>query len=608
MSSLAASCCHSLSGISNFLIPKNFQFTGRIAHPDGSPLHDQKLKLYLDLYFLKVPLASTYTDKAGDFTFDFRATKLPFQDQALIVEVVEDKLKSPSSFFSYFRSSERGVDELKINHKFTDERFSCPGLVGELYEYASDLPILQQPEDRGQRPQQWGLGWYADLLKYGGSDLLKDVYFKRFRTNASIDTLMESYGVNRTMLHSPEATLELIFNGIYPCDLLSTQEQGIYAVEINWDDYEKKNDPVLPNTQLLLSFEDDQPKIEKVIIQYPGEHVQEAVPGNHMFNNFLYHFNCSAFYMGEIASHLATGHINTEQYAMAAFRHLNCHPLGNLLKPHLREVTEIDHAGKTAIFGSEGILAEGPLTVKGIRDCIRDQLRKLCYSNFRPRTVLFEGHRYAKASNKYWEILDRVVGKFFDQNNIKVDDPDTIKKWHQIYYMSESLVNHSPAHREQDHRDYSRVYDPSEADNPDFPGREVRNGELRSMRPITLNQEAPSAEDIIRLKQFCMHAIFQSTFQHWWVHSSQKIWGMQMQLASLAPKKNGELPYGDTESGAAQHQISIAKILTVFKRGVLVENPNKEIFRELITELFENEVFFREQGLDIHWLPYGVFI
>ncbi|MCH1429500.1 MAG: hypothetical protein L7U87_01950 [Chlamydiales bacterium] len=593
-------------GISSFFIPDNFEISGSLSHPNADPLHDQKLKLYLKLFYFKIPLATARTDENGKFQLKFKATKIPYREQELVIKVVEDKLKEPESFFNF--STEKELASIRISKKFSEKKVDYPNLQTELYEYEDDLPMLKHPEKNELRPQQWGISYYKSLLKAVFDEKIKDLYFTFFDDEASLEKLVKYYGGNDDIKHSMEKTIEMIFNGIFPCDPLKTDKEGVYLVEIKWDGYEKKPTPVIPNTKLYFTLENETPEIVELHLEYPPHESVVYKPEDEDFLKALYHFNCAAFYKGEITKHLAIGHLASEQYAMAVFRHLKDHPIGRLLKPHLREVMEINHLGKSAIFGPEGILARGPLTVDAIRDYLRDDLRKIDYSNFNPRKVLYPGHRFAVAANKYWEILEKTIDLFFKENDINPTNPEVKKQWYQVYYMSKALVEHSVEHRDSDDKDYEALLDKNEADDPSFPGRKYFNGELKTVRPITENKAEPTIEDIQRLKLFCMHALFQVTFWHWWIHSSQKTWGIQLQLASLAPQENGDLPFGDTRKKDAKHQLSISKSLTDFDRGVLIENPNGDIYPALITELRRNKEFFMSLGLNVNELPYGTII
>ncbi|SCA58873.1 hypothetical protein AB751O23_AX_00030 [Chlamydiales bacterium SCGC AB-751-O23] len=517
------------------------------------------------------------------------------------IDILEEKLKVPWSIFSVLSDPMRPVDTIVVPEGLDLE------LEGKLYERADDLPILKQAEDSSLRPQQWGASWYLSLLEAAKGEVLKDFYYTRVKPNASIEEMLGAYGANSSILLSPESTIQLIFNGIYPCNPLKTDQEGVFKVEINWDGYEKKDDPVIPNASLLYSMVDCKPVISEITLQYEGEEERVFKPENPDFLKALYHFNCSAFYKGEISKYLGK-HISSEQYALAVFRCLNNHPIGTLLKPCLREVVEIDNRGKKDIFGDQGILARGPLKTSSIKDHLRDDLRGIDYSNFSPREVLFEGHNHAKCGQKFWEILETALDKFFTENKINHEDPETKRMWYQIYHLSETLVGNSVEHREEDDKNYNSFLDTNEIDNPGHPGRRVVDGQLKTVRPITNSIDNPTEEDIQRLKQFCMHAIYEVTFGHWWVHASQKTWGLEMGLASLAPKKFGDLPYGGTEHAPAQHQISISKTLSDFDRGGLIANMNGDVYQGLIEGLRGEADFFSQHGLDIHKVPYGTII
>ena len=149
--------------------------------------------------------------------------------------------------------------------------------------------------------------------------------------------------------------------------------------------------------------------------------------------------------------------------------------------------------------------------------------------------------------------------------------------------------------------------DPSEKDDPNLPKVKI-DGEERALRPITINKDIPTKEDIERLKQFCTHSLFMVTFWHWWIHSSQKTWGKNLHLASLAPEKPADLPYGNTKADAAQRQLSISTSLTDFEHPGLIANPHGDIYPYYISELRKYKDPLLRLGLNVSELPYGIII
>ena len=52
----------------------------------------------------------------------------------------------------------------------------------------------------------------------------------------------------------------------------------------------------------------------------------------------------------ELDEHFTYTHLNTEQFAIAAYRNLRLNPVANLLLPHLKEVALINHSADKAIL------------------------------------------------------------------------------------------------------------------------------------------------------------------------------------------------------------------------------------------------------------------
>src|SRR6185369_4127844 len=139
----------------------------------------------------------------------------------------------------------------------------------------------------------------------------------------------------------------------------------------------------------------------------------------------------------EVDEHFTGTHLNTEQYAIAAYRNFRQNPLACLLFPHLKEVALINHsADKIIIHGY--IPSATALTEKGIHDRTRDTLGMQDWKNWEPMKVLCDQHDCARADRLFWEILVEYVEDFFEKNltNIQLH-------WREVYHFSKDLVEHA---------------------------------------------------------------------------------------------------------------------------------------------------------------------
>jgi hypothetical protein len=231
----------------------------------------------------------------------------------------------------------------------------------------------------------------------------------------------------------------------------------------------------------------------------------------------------------EVDEHFTSTHLNTEQYAIAAYRNFRNNPLACLLFPHLKEVALINHtADKIIIHGY--IPSATALTEKGIHDRTRDILGMQDWKNWEPMKILSEQHNCAKADRLFWNLLVEYVDDFFSKNLTEIQ-----RHWHEIYHFSNDLVNHAvpvflsdidlnnlpPAGKklaEDRFEYYSFQYGfDTKAE------RAVVNGELKTVSPITtatMFEDAPPG-DLHNIKQACCYAIMMATYMHTWINEHQ---------------------------------------------------------------------------------------
>ena len=269
----------------------------------------------------------------------------------------------------------------------------------------------------------------------------------------------------------------------------------------------------------------------------------------------------------EVDEHFAGTHVNTEQYAMAAYRNLRLSPIATLLFPHLKSVVLINHAADKILL-KEYIPQASAFTYEGLLARCEDVMGVLDWKSWRPMKPLSEAHTSARAEQLFYDLTTQYVDYFIETNL------EAIKKnWIEIYLFSEDLVNHSvpvflsgkdeqsltTAERERNAE--MKAYLAGQFVFDYNMPRERRNGELKTISPITMVRAlSPENEhhEIANLKKACTYMIFVATYLHTWANEHQ-----YEDIGEVLYNCLG-LRFGDKESGvlAPESDLDIAPDLT----------------------------------------------
>lgn len=319
----------------------------------------------------------------------------------------------------------------------------------------------------------------------------------------------------------------------------------------------------------------------------------------------------------EVDEHFAATHLNTEQYAVAAYRNLRLNPIATLLLPHLKEVVLIDHAADTSLF-RDYLPRATALTARGLKDRLYDIMGVLDWQGWKPMPPLSEAHYYARGEQLFWQLTGEYVDGFID------DHLDDIKRyWFEIYRFSDDLVRHSvPVYlsevdlsqlppREyalaQERLDYYRLvygFDPAAP-------RQRLDGTLKVVSPITRHAEWSDdrADDLQRLRDACRYIITTATFQHSWINEHQ-----YDDLGEILYSCGG-LRFGDKPRGvmAPESDLSIAPDLTRATEmlwftnflsrteyGFITRNEEQDVNPRFSRLLLAREADFAQLGIDVH--------
>ncbi|MEQ1569640.1 MAG: hypothetical protein ABMA64_28655 [Myxococcota bacterium] len=239
---------------------------------------------------------------------------------------------------------------------------------------------------------------------------------------------------------------------------------------------------------------------------------------------------CQHLLQGALDGHIITGHFQTEAAALAVFRNLRENPVRRLLHAHLQEIVPQGRDGDGFAWGPNGILlAQSALTYQALQDRMRRLTAGMCWETFAPPPAVHPTHRYALAGARFWDLLGRYVGEFFDQHRDEI-----VARWVEVRRMSDDLVRRSPP------------FDPLPPDPRVVPlreapavGRRTVDGVVRSAPPVTTT-DAPAPGDLERLQQLCRVILFRATFDHTWTHDGQYDAGGDLLLATFG-LRNGSL-------------------------------------------------------------------
>ena len=329
-------------------------------------------------------------------------------------------------------------------------------------------------------------------------------------------------------------------------------------------------------------------------------------------------FRVNGSFTTELDEHFTGTHLNTEQYAIAAYRNLRLSPIATLLLPHLKEVVLINYSADNLLL-SEFIPNVTALTPDGIQQRTRDVLGMQDWMNWQPMEPLNEAHTCAIAEKLFWDILYKFVDEFIEENIEEIK-----AHWFEVHRFSEDLVNNavpvflsdldlkslSKEDRELA-KDRFEYYSKQYCFDVDAK-REKRAGEIKAVSAITNSDdfdEANGDAELEKLKQACTYMIMVATYLHTWINEHQ-----YEQLGEVLYSCGG-LRFGDKERGviAPESDLSISpslgrasqglwfgNILSRTEYGFITANNEKDVSPKLIKMLLEKENEFKALNVDVH--------
>ncbi len=396
-----------------------------------------------------------------------------------------------------------------------------------------------------------------------------------------------------------------------PLKAEETDGAKLYVVEYDFKKYESDKLHDLNSAKLCLKLQGDELLPMRIIIKLRKKgrktynKCYSVTPGHALWPAAKRAFRTTWAAAGELDAHLGIGHLNVGQYAIAAYRNFYKNPLGNLLLPFLRGVTNINDLGKTSIFGVNGVLTNTTaLTTSAAWIRLTDKLGTQDWRDWKPPEAVYQGHVYAHAAALFWEVVTECVDEYFEKHAAEIE-----AHWYEVYRFSQDLVDNSVARDigdtpskefpwfqprvvtsrsdlvyyslQEDDGDAQYLGDANDDDGTGGYGK--TRPRARVFRPVTVRDELADdnnkVQEIKNLKQVCCYAIYHATMWHGWSNDLQITDVGNVFYAPLA-LRNGTMKNDDTvlpTPDEAAAQIMFANLLTDVKIGFIMWDRLDEI-------------------------------
>ncbi len=592
-------------------VPETRIITGQLVHRDVGrlSLYNKEVELWDKKIWPGTKLTQTWSDQEGRFSMEYRACDTGWLRKArpdLLIKVFDH----PWIGTTVIRQNRRCIGSARGPRNFSGAIMNFGKLHVNHWEYNLGFPFpsVLRLCPKIWRPQMFSLKYIWYLIRTNWRTVASTVWLllvdRVSRSGPSLDRIQRGFSTNLTVMLGPtsredEFFVYRILNGFNPAMLRKVEGRyDEFYAEVDWFGYEgdlvhdvtnakaffKKVDGKLEATQIQLYFRSGRTALEA---PYTGP-IYVAQPNCQGNDEVLWQqakrvFRCAWLGAGEMDTHLCMAHLNVEQYAIAAFRNLERSPVTCLLFPHLKDVVTINFLGASLIFGTKGVLStNSPLTTDASWNRLEKQLGRLDWSNWTPRSPLYDGHTYAKAANLFWTALNHYIEAFFQRHKNTV-----IEHWHEVHRFSNDLVNHSVEYTKPSKQE-GQLYCTNEGNRSDSQ-REHTAGLVRAVRSITSTAVNPGDSDLENLKQVCRYIIFHATLFHTWTNDLQITDGGEIRYATLGLRGGSMGEEGDPKILPRKveciKQTAMARLLAINKRGTIMRDEDKDIPSEFRKQL-----------------------
>jgi hypothetical protein len=426
---------------------------------------------------------------------------------------------------------------------------------------------------------------------------------------------------------------ERMVNGMYASTLdVDPENPNLYWLYYHWSSYDHKPDYAFNDISMKFSINSEGYFMPESITlkgpTKPNDSAQSKITltpkDGSKWEAAKRVARVSGGILTEIDKHFTETHVNTEQYAIAAYRNIRRNPIGSVLFPHLRSVVLINHTADSILVSEDGYINRATaLTSAGINKRVYDVMGTLDWKNWQPMKPLSSKHRYAHAANLYYNVLVDYINDFF-----LVHEAEVVAEWHEIYAFSKDLVEHAVEPFLCKHLQKELNVNPKMGkvgNPPDWYAKENRM-DLQMERPLIedkrkavshitnkpsldINNREEYTSELNALKRACAYIIFNATFSHYWANSKQYDDIGEIRYSSLGirlgQEPNGILGEENDDSIAPDLTISTqmmwwSNMLSKTSYGHIMLNEQGDISPVLINKLKAKEAEFNALGINIY--------
>ena len=639
----------------------NSSIIGRLTFSDKhhyhTPIHHMHIELWAKTRVFKwIKLSETDTNSDGNF-------KLPFDLSVIHRNRISKNIRLEIYQTDAHRFNEHDLENKgayraeRINHLFKTIKINKSDLTGMSYnmgtlplpywEYRHDthLPRVVIKHHDKDAPQKYPKArvdtiteQFVPIELITKKHLLKIIEGKKL----TIEQIQNDYPENLTLAmekikpgitRSDQWFGERMVNGMYASTLDKDPENpNLYWLYYHWSSYDHKPGYAFNDISIKFSINDEGYFLPESITlkgpiapnSGPNSKITLTPKDGQKWESAKRVVRVSGGILTEIDKHFTETHLNTEQYAIAAYRNIRRNPVGSILFPHLRNVVLINHTADKILIKNGGYINRSTaLTQDGIQKRVTDVLGTLDWKNWKPMKPLSSKHRYAHASNLFYKVLTDYIDEFF-----LTHEDEIIKEWHEIYTFSQDIVEHAVEPFLCRHLQKALKGNPQKGvtTKPDdwYTGenrmdlsieRPKISDEYKAVSHITTinNLDKSKVEEckteLEALKQACAYIIFKATFGHYWANSKQYDDIGEIRYCSLGIRlgtdPDGVLGPENDDSISPDLKISTqmmwwSNMLSKTGYGYIMSNEQGDINPLLIQKLKEKETAFADLGVDIY--------
>lgn len=639
----------------------NSSIIGRLTFSDKkdyhTPIHHMHIELWAKTRLWKwIKLSEAHTDRDGCF-------ELPFDISVVHRNRIAKTIRLEIYHTNSHKFNEHAVENKaiyraeRINSLFKTIKIKKGNLVGMVYnlgtvplfywEYRQDTPIprvvikdhdldapQKYPEERLDAIAKQFIPIELITVKHllrikEGKALTIEQIQGDYPENLTVAMERMKHGITR----SDQWFGDRMINGMYASTLdIDPEKPNFYWLYYHWSSYAHKHDYAFNDISMKFSINNEGYFLPESITlkgpTKPNDNPQSKITltpeDGPKWEAAKRVARVSGGILTEIDKHFTETHLNTEQYAIAAYRNIRRNPVGSILFPHLRSVVLINHTADKILVKKGGYINRATaLTPEGLNKRVRDVLGTLDWKNWKPMKPLSSKHRYAHASNLFYEVLTDYIDDFFQHHENEI-----VSNWFEIYAFSKDLVEHAVEPFLCKHLQKELNANPKSgktAEPSEWFTKENRM-DLNLERPsiedtykavsyITTNVELDKNnleaynEEINTLKKACAYIIFNASFGHYWANTKQYDDIGEIRYASLGIRL-GEEPdgvLGDEFDDSIAPDLTISSqmmwwsnMLSKTGYGYIMKNEQGDINPVLINKLKAKEAEFKAFGVDIY--------